>query len=55
MNKSELIEALSQELNMSTRQSTSNLNTVLETMMVALCALRNIENFANSKSQIIFG
>ena len=36
MNKSELIEALSQELDMPTRQSTSILNTILEAMMVAM-------------------
>lgn len=36
MNKSELIEALAQELDMTTRQSTSILDTLLETMMVAM-------------------
>lgn len=36
MNKSELIEALAQELDMSPGQSTSILNTLLETMMVTL-------------------
>lgn len=36
MNKSELIEALAQELDMSTRQSALILNTLLETMMVAM-------------------
>lgn len=36
MNKSELIEALAQELDMTTRQSASILNTLLETMMEAM-------------------
>ena len=36
MNKSELIEALAQELDMTTRQSTSVLNILLETMMEAM-------------------
>ena len=36
MNKSELIETLAQELNMSPRQSTSVLNTILEAMMEAM-------------------
>lgn len=43
MNKSELIEALAQELDMSTRQSTSILNTLLETMMVAMERGEDIE------------
>lgn len=43
MNKSELIEALSQELDIPTRQSTSILNTLLETMMVALERGEDIE------------
>lgn len=43
MNKSELIEALASELDMSTRQSTSILNTLLETMMVALERGEDIE------------
>jgi len=36
MNKSELIEALAQELDMATRQATSVLNIILETLMVAM-------------------
>ena len=43
MNKSELIEALAQELDMSTRQSASILNTLLETMMVAMERGEDIE------------
>jgi len=43
MNKSEIIEALAQELDMSTRQTTLILNTILETMMVALERGEDIE------------
>lgn len=43
MNKSELIEALAQELDMSTRQSSSILNTLLETMMEAMERGEDIE------------
>lgn len=43
MNKSELIEALAQELDMSPGQSTSILNIILETMMVAMERGEDIE------------
>lgn len=43
MNKSELIEALAQELDMSPGQSTSIMNTLLEEMMVAMERGEDIE------------
>lgn len=43
MNKSELIEALASDLNLPTRQASSILNTILETMMEALERGDNIE------------
>ncbi|MDD5758722.1 MAG: integration host factor subunit beta [Desulfobulbaceae bacterium] len=43
MNKSELIEALANDLNLPTRQASSILNTILETMMESLERGDNIE------------
>lgn len=43
MNKSELIEALAHDLDLPTRQASSILNTILETMMESLERADNIE------------
>jgi len=43
MNKSELIEALSAELNLSTQEASSIIGTILESMLNALVAGENVE------------
>ncbi len=43
MNKSELIEALASELEISTREAASRLTTILETMTDTLCRGESIE------------